>query len=264
VVGHASVEAVSHTSRGTGVLVRESIWVGKDAEGCRMGVGSTRRLSRRDRCPNERKSKEQDSDWSTRIWTAAGAIGKCKRSARPMDLSIKQPSNQEREEKGGGGERGREITKTAFMRALWYTANWGKMRLQSISSLLPIDIARGARFPRPSPPLFPPLGGLRPYASPLQGVPIIAHNCHSCDGQRFTSCRTAIRVEPNCNRPSVMVSRLFLPSLNRSPRPALSLQPRAALSAPGLHGTVSHRRYSSKCRQRCPRPGHPTSKMTPY
>src|SRR5580700_1835960 len=62
-----------------------------------MGVGSTRGVSGRDWCTNERKHKEQDSyRWSTRIRKAAGATGEYKTSERPMDLSIQQPSRQER------------------------------------------------------------------------------------------------------------------------------------------------------------------------
>lgn len=58
-----------------------------------MGVGSTRGVSGRDWCTNERKHKGQDSyRWSTRIRKAAGATGEYKKSERPMDLSIQQPS----------------------------------------------------------------------------------------------------------------------------------------------------------------------------
>jgi hypothetical protein len=66
-----------------------------------MGVGSTRGVSGRDWCTNERKHKEQDSyRWSTRIRKAAGATGEYKKSERPMDLSIsttKQIRVKERE-----------------------------------------------------------------------------------------------------------------------------------------------------------------------
>jgi hypothetical protein len=80
-----------------------------------------------------------------------------------MDLSIQQPSRQER-------RRGRPHELP--LRRPFDVPQIGEMpSTTSVSVLAPVDPARGARLPQP--PVRP-----RSYASPLQGVPLIAGNCH--------------------------------------------------------------------------------------